>query len=181
MQRWHEQFCPKPEPLPIPPHTADNFTGIDREPQSKDYPGFPNAFDYADAYEAWLSRQTDRVASQFDSDLKVYAWLGNVDRPPDQLEERRYELEEDVPPFLQGYREMRAQLNEAEAHPLPPLTRIAKCANCGDETGKPCRCDRPRYRATPAILAMDLVEIDWQAEGFNYVSELRAENKRRMS
>ena len=70
-----------------------------------------------------------------------------------------------------------------DGKPWPPLTHMVVtvvCAHCGN-IERPCKCDRIRYGVTLSTMAMDLVEIDWQSEGFNFVSELRAENKRRMS
>ena len=43
-----------------------------------------------------------------------------------------------------------------------------------------CRCDRPR-RTVPSTLAMDMLELDWVAEGVSFDRALKEEQARRLA
>lgn len=61
-----------------------------------------------------------------------------------------------------------------------PATEHA-CGRCGEEpvAGR-CRCDRPR-RGVPSTLAMDILELDWVAEGVSFDRALKEEQARRLA
>ena len=61
----------------------------------------------------------------------------------------------------------------------PPA--VQACGNCGEEpVAGLCRCDRPR-RTVPSTLAMDVLELDWVAEGVSFDRALKEEQARRLA
>ena len=163
-----------------PVYPEPDTCGIDREPQPGDGP------DYAEEHLAWERRQLERVRRQFAADnardqLRLNAAVfGGVPAPdPDFNPSRTTQAAWDNlqatlgANLVEGRNAMRAQQTIRR--------RALTCSACGEPTlgEKPCPCDTVRHGRTPGTFAMDMLEIDWAADGLTFAGALRDENARR--
>jgi hypothetical protein len=169
---------------------ARGGAAVDREPRPEDFPELPL---YIATHTAWQKRQIDRVREQVAKNTEVFGgvpnlpnevyfdgqiWRRRVDQPKseDYGEARRFVAEH------KAWQEQ--QPRTAQADGVDRLMRSIlkpsafRCKLCGEPPK--CLCDRPRTAHLDAnTFAMDVVELDWQAEGLTFAGELKAENARR--
>ena len=152
---------------------------LDREPRPEN---FTEPETFADVHRAWEYRQLERVREQFRRNQDVFGGVpgvGTIDRAVADGQPR-------VAPADNAERLIRGLLK-----PSALLSGPKSCRHCGEERAhflsghaglvpRACHCDRPRTgHLDRNTLAMDLLELDWQAEGLTFAGELKAENARR--
>ena len=144
---------------------------LDHEPRPEN---FSDPETFAGVHQAWEDRQIERVRQQVARNQEVF---GGV---PGQTWQARTAPADGVDNVLRRLLKPSVILGGPKA-----------CKHCGEEQAhyirgqaglvpKACHCDRSKTaHHVQATLAMDLLELDWAAEGFTFGGELKAENARR--
>lgn len=153
---------------------------LNHEPRPE---SFSDLETFAGVHQAWEDRQTERVRQQVARNQEVFGGVRQArTAPADGVDNVLRDSSALTNPGLQyyGFKSLSVILGGPKA-----------CRHCGEEqthhirgqagpVPRACRCDRPRTgHLEPATLSMDMLEIEWAAEGITFAGELKSENERR--
>ena len=146
---------------------------LDHEPRPEN---FSDPETFAGVHQAWEDRQIERVRQQVARNQEVF---GGV---PGQTWQARTAPADGVDNVLRRLLKPSVILGGPKA-----------CKHCGEEQAhyiqgqaglvpRACHCDRSKTaHHVQATLACDMLELDWQAEGFTFAGAIKEENARRLA